>query len=177
MLIALVLGMDIYTIAVTGCACAVMLLLVYAAYTDIKHRKISNELNIFIFMISLLYCAIIYSHTGDFMTSVAHPALVALGVFFIGLIMFSLGIMGGGDVKLLSGLALMLGPSWGMHLIVYSSLIGGLLAIFSLIKYRYKLQKSLQLQKDKPTIAYGIAISASGIWLIATNILPLPPIL
>jgi len=58
-------------------------------------------------------------------------ALIMFGILFTsGFIMFALRIMGGGDVKLLAVCGLYMGCSApGLHFVIYTALLGGLLSI------------------------------------------------
>lgn len=103
-------------------------------------------------------------------------SLAAMGCFFVvGLLIFQLNIMGGGDVKLLIALSLWIG--WeGQTLMIFGLLVsiaGGILAIFLLVtrfiakKSNTKnLPKVLQL---KSPIPYGVAIAYAFGTLIWKN--------
>ena len=103
-------------------------------------------------------------------------SLAAMGCFFgVGLLIFQLNIMGGGDVKLLIALSLWIG--WqGQTLMQFGllvSIVGGVLALF-LIVARLIAAKSGKtnlprvLEKNAP-IPYGVAISYAFATLMWKN--------
>lgn len=71
----------------------------------------------------------------------------------IGFFLFNIKIIGGGDIKLLSVLILLIPNSQLIDFFYIMSLVGFFLAIFALIKSF--------IIKKKQTIAYGIAINTS----------------
>jgi prepilin peptidase CpaA len=90
---------------------------------------------------------------------------VALGVFAIFALAFQLGMMGGGDVKMVAAVALWLPPLAVMQLLVIMSLAGGLLTLLMLVPHR------LRKAAGQPEIPYGIAIAFAGMWLISERFL------
>ena len=78
---------------------------------------------------------------------------IAVAVFAVFAAFFALGAMGGGDVKLLTALALWLPLIAMMKLLLVMSILGGLLTLIMLIIHKW--QRAL----GKPEIPYGIAIS------------------
>jgi prepilin peptidase CpaA len=95
--------------------------------------------------------------------------------------MFFMGMLGGGDAKLLSVVALWMGFDFLMDFLLYASLFGGLLAVLY-VKFRARpLPKRLQgevwaerLHTPKNGIPYGVALAASALlvypatpWFIA----------
>ena len=90
---------------------------------------------------------------------------VALAVFAAFALAFQLGMMGGGDVKLVAAIALWLPPLAVLQLLVIMSLAGGLLTLVMLVPHR------LRKAAGQPEIPYGIAIAFAGMWLISERFL------
>ncbi len=90
---------------------------------------------------------------------------VAVAVFAVFAIVFQLGMMGGGDVKMLGALALWLPPLAVLQLLFVMSVAGGLLTLALMIAH--KLRKS----GGQLEIPYGIAIAFAGMWLISERFL------
>jgi prepilin peptidase CpaA len=90
---------------------------------------------------------------------------VALAVLAVFAFAFQLGMMGGGDVKMVAAVALWLPPLAVLQLLVIMSLAGGLLTIAMLIPHR------LRKAAGQPEIPYGIAIAFAGMWLISERFL------
>jgi prepilin peptidase CpaA len=74
--------------------------------------------------------------------------------------------MGGGDVKLLTALALWIEPTWFLRLLIGMALIGGVLTL------AMGAWHVMRRRKNKLAIPYGVAISAAGIWVIAAQVAP-----
>lgn len=137
--------------------------LLIAAFTDIRHRRIANWLNLAIFAgAPLFWWASGYSLWPD----VAIQIAVALAVFAVVCGLFALGMMGGGDVKLLTALALWIAPIPFLQLLVIMALAGGVLTIAMAAWHMIKRQR------EKLAIPYGVAISIGGLWVLATHYLP-----
>lgn len=132
-------------------------LLVTAAVTDIRSRIISNRLNAAIALLAPLYwLSLGMAPWPDMVQQLALGLAVLL--IFAGL--FSLGMMGGGDVKMLAAIALWL-PLGGMAwLLVLMALIGGVVTIAAVAHHR------LSKRIGPAEIPYGVAIALAAIWVI-----------
>lgn len=142
---------------------ALAIALVIAAFTDIKSRKIANWLN---GAIALGAPAFWWASGMSLWPEIAAQIGTALATFAVLSILFAIRAMGGGDVKLLTALALWIKPLWFMNLLVMMALLGGVLTI------GFGLWHISRRQKTKLTIPYGVAISAAGLWAIGTFYLP-----
>ena len=131
--------------------------LIYAMYTDLRERIIENWLNLGIALAAPLYWwASGLTLWPDVSIQIGFALLVSL--IFLGI--FALGMMGGGDVKLLGALALWLPPMPFLGLLIVMSIVGGVLTVIFLT--RHKLAKLA----GQPEIPYGVAISLAGFWAI-----------
>ena len=131
--------------------------LIYAMYTDLRERIIDNWLNLGIALAAPLYWwASGLTLWPDVGIQIGFALLVSL--IFLGI--FALGMMGGGDVKLLGALALWLPPMPFFGLLIVMSIVGGVLTVIFLA--RHKLAKLA----GQPEIPYGVAISLAGFWAI-----------
>lgn len=138
-----------------ACFVALGALLCFAAVSDAQRRIIPNWLTGAIALMAIPY----WFATGP----APWPGIIlqitfAVGVLFLFAGLFSLGMMGGGDVKLLAALALWLPVSRFVELVVIMSLAGGVLTIAMVLRHR--LQKRL----GQPEIPYGLAIVAAAAW-------------
>ena len=91
---------------------------------------------------------------------------LAVATFAVLSILFALRAMGGGDVKLLTALALWIQPLIFVKLLIMMALLGGVLTI------GFGMWHVARRQKDKLAIPYGVAIAAAGLWTIGTFYLP-----
>lgn len=92
---------------------------------------------------------------------------VGVAAFIIGIAIFALRWMGGGDVKLLAVLALWLGPQSILPFLVYMGALGGILALVLLmvrpLAGRFapegKAENLPRLLRYKEPVPYGVAIA------------------
>jgi len=139
--------------------------LVIAALTDIRRRQIDNGLTGAIALVAPLYW---WSAglDGRAIALQAGVAVVTLGLLWL---MFAFGLMGGGDVKLLTALALWVQPMLFGKLVVLMAVLGGAL---SLVLGLWHLASR---RRDRLTVPYGVAISGAGLWALASEYLPFLP--
>lgn len=137
-------------------------LLVVACVTDLRARIISNRLNLCIAAMAPLWW---FASGLDLWPGMAMQLALALAVFFAFAILFSIGCMGGGDVKLLGALALWF--PWGavLSMLMLMALLGGVVTIVTVIHHR------MTRRLGQPQIPYGIAISFAALWLIGERYL------
>jgi len=136
-------------------------LLVTAAVTDIRSRIISNRLNAAVALLAFPWWFAIHLSGYEILFQVG----LALAVFTLFAICFALGMMGGGDVKLLAALGLWLPLTKMMAMLEVMALAGGLLTIGMLIAH--KLRKA----PGKPEIPYGVAIVGAALLVVTNDIL------
>lgn len=139
-----------------------VLLLLAACTFDLRSRTIPNGLNL---TIALLAIPFWWTSGLAFWPDAALQVGVALLVFAMFAIAFSLGAMGGGDVKLVGAVALWLPWQAVLTLLVIMSLAGGALTIVMLIRHR------LAKKEQRLEIPYGVAIAFGGLWLISQRFL------
>ncbi len=139
---------------------ALAIALVVAAFTDIRRRQIDNWLNAAIALSAPLYWwAAGYSLWPD----VAYQLGLALAAFAGFATLFALRWMGGGDVKLLTALALWVAPHWYLKLLIVMALVGGLLTV---VVGAWHIARR---QRDRIAVPYGVAIAAAGLWVITSQ--------
>lgn len=136
---------------------ALSALLIAAAITDLRARVISNRLNLAIAALAPLWwiaCGL------DLWPGFAVQLLVCGAVFLLFATLFSMGMMGGGDVKLLAALALWFPWQAVISLLVLMALLGGLVTLVTVIHHR------MTRRLGQPEIPYGVAISLAALWLL-----------
>lgn len=132
-------------------------LLIAAAVTDIRSRIISNRLNIAIAVLAPLY----WLASG--IPAWPDMALqIALGIAIFGAFaaLFALGLMGGGDVKLLAAVALWFPWQAIGLLILIMAMIGGIITVVTVVHHR------VSRRLGQPEVPYGVAISLAAMWLV-----------
>jgi prepilin peptidase CpaA len=136
--------------------------LAVAALLDWRSRTIPNWLNAAIALLAIPYW---WASGLGLWPGVAAEIGVALALLVVFAFAFQLGLMGGGDVKMLAALALWLPPLAVLQLLVIMSVAGGVLTIAMLIPHR------IARSAGQPEIPYGIAIAFAGFWLISERFL------
>lgn len=146
-----------------GLLIALAIALLVAAFTDIRSRQISNWLNGAIALGAPLFW---WSSGLALWPDIALQIGVAVAAFAVFAGLFALKMMGGGDVKLLTALALWVSPTIFLQLLVVMALFGGMLTVLMVCWH------TMRRQKDKLAIPYGVAIAFGGLWVLAVNYLP-----
>jgi prepilin peptidase CpaA len=136
--------------------------LVAAAAFDWRSRTIPNWLNAAFALGAIPFW---WASGLPLWPGVALHLGVALAVFAVFAIAFQLGMMGGGDVKMLGAIALWLPLLAVLQLLVIMSLAGGLLTVAMLIPHR------LRKAAGQVEVPYGIAIAFAAMWLISERFL------
>ncbi|MFC3098570.1 A24 family peptidase [Alteraurantiacibacter palmitatis] len=137
--------------------------LLVAAFTDLKSRRIANWLNGAIALGAPVFW---FANGLSLWPGVAMQIGVAVATFLLLSILFALKAMGGGDVKLLTALALWIAPAHFLKLVVMMALLGGVLTLV------FGAWHVMRRRKDRIAIPYGVAISAAGLWVIASFYIP-----
>ena len=137
------------------------IILVAAAIIDIRTYTISNRLNLAVALLAPLYWVSI----GMGIAEIGIQVAVAVGVFVLLAIAFYLRMMGGGDVKLASAIALWFAPQGTLRFLIYMSVAGGVLTL--IVVGLHKLRK----KEGKPEIPYGVAIAFGALTILAQRFL------
>ena len=119
-----------------------ILLLVTLSVTDIRSRIISNQ------VVLLLLFTIVPLSLLKYQTIFVIPALCALA---IGFLIFSLGAMGVGDIKLISVLMLTIPHNEIIYFFFFTAFFGLLLIIVGWLFFRKSIKEN--------GLPYGVAIS------------------
>lgn len=146
-----------------GLLVALAIALLVAALTDLRSRHIGNWLTAAIALGAPLFW---WASGLALWPDVAIQIGLAIAVFAVLAGLFALGAMGGGDVKLLTALALWIAPAPFLQLLVLMALLGGVLTI---VLAGWHVARR---QRDRLAIPYGVAISSAALWVLATNYLP-----
>ncbi|HEY8603918.1 A24 family peptidase [Tsuneonella suprasediminis] len=146
-----------------GLLAALAIALLIAAFTDWRSRKIGNWLNATIALGAPLFW---WASGLTLWPEVATQIGIAIATFAVLSVLFALKWMGGGDVKLLTALALWIEPTWFLNLLIMMALLGGVL---TLVMGAWHIARR---QRERLAIPYGVAISAAGLWVLSAHYLP-----
>lgn len=148
-------------------------LLVWAAITDLIDFRIPNPVS---FTVAALYpIYLLAGWLGGAPADWAGGVLAGAGVFVLGFALFNVGLVGGGDVKLMSAVALWVGLAGLVPFMLIVGLAGGLLSL-GLVAAKavaYARQPASRpadmpvwravLQQPAP---YGLAIAIGGLFTL-----------
>ncbi len=162
-------------------ACAVVVAII-GGITDVASRKIPNRLTYAAMLVAIVGRGALMGWRG--LGGAIAGGLIGGGVF---LIFFLLHAMGAGDVKLITAVGALVGPSLSLQILLYSAIAGGLLAIVyalwlgrlrtvlanvgSLIKFHAavgaEVHPTLNLSNPEAVrLPYGIAIAAGVLFSV-----------
>jgi prepilin peptidase CpaA len=161
-------GWGINSVALLCVQAAFVFCVCYAIVSDFTRLRIANWIPAALVGLFLVYALL----RLDVSAFKAHLLLAAI-VFAVGFVMFVLGWIGGGDVKLLAALTLWAGPSHGPDLLIMTTLAGGLMA-FALLLLRYSDRTRMLMPAAAPfrrirsfaergVCPYGLAMGAAAL--------------
>jgi prepilin peptidase CpaA len=154
-----------------------IILLMICVVTDVRERKIYNNILLPFFLLALLY-----SFYNGGLTGFTFAIVGSIVGFSILLVPYFMGGMGAGDVKLLAVIGAIKGTAFVITTAVYMALIGGIIAIVLIINRKgvlfYLKQintvailgiqgmiKPIKIDKEALSITfpYGVAIALGAI--------------
>lgn len=145
--------------ALSACLLAILAcLLVAAAVTDLRSRIISNRLNLAIAALAPVYW---WLNGYALWPDAAIQIGMAVAVFALFAALFALGVMGGGDVKMLAALALWFSPGTLLAMLMLMALLGGAVTLVTMVHHR------LTKRSGAPEIPYGVAIALAALWFVS----------
>lgn len=156
--------MAFVTLMMIGVVLAVTLL---SCVSDFRSLRIPN---LYALIVAGSFVPAFLATPGAFMSPWWHYPLAMVLMFALSYFMFAKGLMGGGDSKLGTALALWVGLRGLLPLVFYMALVGGILGMASLLLQKFKPFKNpraggwiAEAQGGSNAIPYGIAISF-GSW-------------
>jgi prepilin peptidase CpaA len=151
---------------VLGGVVAVGALTVYAAYTDLARMLIPNWISIAVAAL-FLPCALA---AGVPLLSIAIAYGIGFVMMLVGFGLFRVGVMGGGDAKLIAALSI-----WAQmltaHFLVFTVLAGGILTLvilgarFALKGRNIQAEWAARLLNPKNGAPYAVAICAGALYV------------
>jgi prepilin peptidase CpaA len=138
-------------------------LMLIAAVEDLRRLVIPNAV---VMGLCTLWPLQLASTADISLSGSAGAALCAAAVFAGGALLFSRGVMGGGDVKLLTAATLWAGPGGTPALLIVTAVLGGLLtlALLSPLAVRAVLAPAAAANAAKRMpVPYGVAIAGAAL--------------
>jgi prepilin peptidase CpaA len=124
-----------------------LLLLIWAAVEDIRTRRIRNWLTF-----SMAAAGIISSFMPNTVLSPSQAGLGLLVGFAIPFVLFALGALGGGDVKLLAGIGAWIGAEGALKVFIVTAVLG---LIIVLVQCAYQ-GKLFALFRNSAVLAFSL---------------------
>jgi len=144
------------------------------AYGDMHTRRIPNALCVAIAMLGLMRMILVHDSIAA-----GHTLEAGVAIFAVTFLLFWRGMFGGGDAKLVTAMALLIGYQDLFGFLFLISLCGGALALAILAREKLHRQRSILLYaviipsarqaRDSTatparcTVPYGVAIAAAGV--------------
>jgi prepilin peptidase CpaA len=145
-------------------------LMAMAAIEDCRRLIIPNGL---ILGLCILWPAHVATAPGLTLAAAGFAALCAAAVFTAGALLFSRGLIGGGDVKLLAAATLWAGPGATLPLLFLTGLLGGVLCLLLLTPAGALIAAARPTLGDpsegpargakRILVPYGVAIAAAAL--------------
>jgi prepilin peptidase CpaA len=144
----------------------------FAAMMDLFTMTIPNRISLVLVGAFFVVAPLTGMSLADFGTHVG----TGFTVLIIGILMFSFGLLGGGDAKLLAAASLWIGYHDLLTYIVMVALMGGGLAL-AILAYRGIVPPlwatrhawAMRLYDKSTGIPYGIALSGAALWIFPTT--------
>src|SRR5262245_30552680 len=121
--------MSLLALLQTGCLAAFAILLIAAAWQDLRTLKISNRLSVATVAAFAVWAAAGMALGRPSAETLGLTLLCSVGVFVVSAAGFSAGVLGGGDVKLLASASLFAGPAHMVDFLAVTALAGGALGL------------------------------------------------
>jgi len=147
--------------------------LLIAALNDATSMRIPNWISVV--MIAGFFLLLPFTWQGplDFAVHIG----VAISFLFAGFALFSFGLLGGGDAKLMAATAIWFTWPDVTPFILYTSLFGAALGLFLLLGRKFlpvglmTSQWMYTLFRDQKKMPYGLAIAAGGMFVIPGSVI------
>lgn len=151
-----------WTIVRIAILTAFVLLLLSAGIEDARTREIADRKNIAIALIAPLWW---WASGVPVWPDMAMRIAVAIGVFLLFAQAFRVGMMGGGDVKMIAAIALWLPVPLLFRMMLLMSIAGGIVTVAMLVGHRLRRRK---MGEEAPAIEvpYGVAIAIAALLIL-----------
>ena len=162
--------MSLFAPLQTGCLIVFALLLLRAAWQDLRTMHIADAVSLAI-VASFAAWALSGLVLGTVSFSAIGLALAcAAALFGVGAMAFAAGALGGGDVKLVAAASLFAGPALIVDFLMITALVGGVLGLAILagapIGPAAPAGEATTIRtRLRGGLPYGPAIAAGGLWV------------
>jgi prepilin peptidase CpaA len=152
-----------------ACLIVFVLLLLAAAWQDLRTMRIADALSVGIVAAFAVWALSGLAAGGTSLSRIGLAVGCAAAVFALGALGFAVGVLGGGDVKLLAAASIFAGPALMTDFLMVTALAGGLLGLATLAGVRIGpgalAGDALASARPRGSLPYGPAIAAGGLWV------------
>ena len=137
-------------------------LFIVAAYGDVKTFRIPNVLVAAVALVGITRLIVI----GD-PSAALYTVAASIPLLVIGFVLFTLGFVGAGDVKLITATALLIGYNDLLSFLLFTGICGAVISFAVLVIHRYLPlyagpRLTVLLPKARLAVPYGVAIGTAG---------------
>jgi prepilin peptidase CpaA len=166
------MSMSLFALLQTGCLIAFALLLLRAAWQDLRTLQIADAVSL-----GIVGAFAVWAFGGWVLgtlsfTTVGLALATAVAVFAAGAAAFAAGALGGGDVKLLAAASLFAAVGPIADFLLVTALAGGVLGVAVLagapISPLAPAADATLRTRLRSGLPYGPAIAAGGLWVAAS---------
>lgn len=137
---------------------ALVLLCVTAAWLDFRHRRIPNWLCGLTAIIGISATAVLSG-----VPATGSAGLHAVIALIVGMVLFQIKFIGGGDAKFYSAIACWFPLGQAVMLLGFTSLVGFFMALFFIIRGMRQTGTDRQARWKQRNVPYGVAIAAGAL--------------
>ena len=163
--------MSLLALLQTGCLATFAILLLVAGWQDLRTLQIANRLSLATVAAFAVWAAAGIALGRMSVTTLALAIACSMALFAIAAAGFAGGILGGGDVKLLSAASLFAGPAHIADFLVVTALAGGVIGLALLagasIGPVATANDGTVRARLRIGMPYGPAIAVGGLWIAA----------
>lgn len=161
--------MSLFAPLQTGCLIVLGLLLLCAAWQDLRTMRIADA-----FSLAIVACFAIWALSGLLLDTVSFASIglalaCSAALFGVGAAAFAAGALGGGDVKLAAAVSLFAGPALLVDFLMITAVGGGLLGLAILagapVGPAATAGGATVRARLRSGLPYGPAIAAGGLWV------------
>jgi prepilin peptidase CpaA len=163
--------MSLLALLQNGCLATFAILLLVAGWQDLRTLRIANGLSLATVAVFAVWAAADIALGRMSVTTLALAIACSVALFAIAAAGFAGGILGGGDVKLLSTASLFAGPAHIADFLVVTALAGGVIGLALLagapIGPAAPANDGTVRARLRIGMPYGPAIAVGGLWIAA----------
>lgn len=148
------------------------LLMIFAGVSDVMTMRIPNGLTA---VLACLFFPFAIA-SGMPVVMLAQHVATGFGLLSVGYVLFSMGMFGGGDAKLMAAVGLWFGFAGTLNFLVLTALAGGALALAVGIMQLSKIETAVRretfsrfLEPFRADVPYGFAFAAGAILAVPSS--------